>query len=140
MMLREVMTANVRTIESAASIRQAAMMMRDIDVGMLPVLDAGKLVGTLTDRDITVRATAESRDPEGTPVSEIMTRDVVSAYEDEDASNAVSTMEQKQVRRLLVLDHADNCVGVVSLGDVALRSDEPEMAEELLEEVSRPSA
>jgi CBS domain-containing protein len=140
MMLREVMTANVRTIESAASIRQAAMMMRDIDVGMLPVLDAGKLVGTLTDRDITVRATEESRDPEGTPVSEIMTRDVVSAYEDEDASTAVSTMEQKQVRRLLVLDHADNCVGVVSLGDVALRSGEPELAEELLEEVSRPSA
>ena len=140
MMLREVMTANVRTIESAASIRQAAMMMRDIDVGMLPVIDAGKLVGTLTDRDITVRATAEARDPEGTPVSEIMTRDVVSAYEDEETSAAVSAMEQKQVRRLLVLDHADNCVGVVSLGDLALRGGEPEMSEELLEEVSRPSA
>jgi len=140
MMLKDVMTGTIQVIESGAPIRQAAKLMRDLDVGMLPVRDNEHLVGTVTDRDITVRATAESRDPETTPVSDIMTRGIISGYEDDETSSAIDAMEKNQVRRLVVLDGNDACVGIVSIGDIALRGNEPEMAEELLEEVSKPAA
>jgi len=140
MMLKDVMTGTIQVIESGAPIRQAAKLMRDLDVGMLPVRDNEHLVGTVTDRDITVRATAESRDPETTPVSDIMTRGIISGYENDETSSAIDAMEKNQVRRLVVLDGNDACVGIVSIGDIALRGNEPEMAEELLEEVSKPAA
>jgi CBS domain-containing protein len=140
MLLTEVMTGNIQMIENDASIHEAAMLMRDLDVGMLPVREGDRLVGTVTDRDITVRATAESRDPASTPVLEIMTHGIISGYEDDETDIAIETMKQNQVRRLLVLDHDDRCVGILSIGDIALRNGEPEMSEELLEEVSKPAA
>lgn len=140
MMLKDVMTASVRTIDSDESIRQAALLMRELDVGMLPIRQEERLVGTVTDRDITIRCTAEACNAESTPVSEIMTRELVFGYEDEDTETAVDTMEKHQVRRLLVMDRDDNCVGILSIGDLALRAGNPQMSEELLEEVSRATA
>jgi CBS domain-containing protein len=140
MLIREVMSKNIQTVDAEGSIKQAAVLMRDMDVGMLPVQEGDRLVGTVTDRDITVRATANGRDPDGTTVQEVMTQGVVSAYEDADTGSAVETMEQKKVRRLLVLDRQDKCVGIVSLADIALRTGDPALSEELLEEVSKPAA
>lgn len=95
MMLGDVMSRNVRTIDSAESIRHAAMLIRDLDVGMLPVRQHNQLVGTLTDRDMVVRATAEARHPDHTPVADVMTREIVFAYDDEETGNAADTMEQR---------------------------------------------
>lgn len=139
MTLKDVMTTNIQMVKSDQPICDAARLMRDLDVGMLPVREGDQLIGTVTDRDITVRATAEGHDPETTPVAEIMTQGVVSGYEDEQTDHAIDTMKRYQVRRLIVLDRADSCVGIVSIGDIALRNGEPEKTEELLEEVSRPA-
>ncbi len=140
MLIKDVMSKNIQTVDAQQPIRRAAVLMRDLDVGMLPVQEGERLVGTVTDRDITVRATANGREPDGTTVQEVMTQGIISAYEDAKTHSAVETMEQKKVRRLLVLDRDDKCVGVVSLGDIALRTGDPNLSEELLEEVSKPAA
>jgi CBS domain-containing protein len=139
MQLRDIMTKGFQLIDNGESLRRAAELMRDLDVGMLPVLEENQLVGTITDRDITVRATATGASPEATPVAKVMSRGVVFGYEDEDAEFAAATMEEKQVRRLLVLDHGDKCVGVVSIGDLAVRGSDELLSGELLKGVSQPS-
>lgn len=136
MQVKEMMTQGFETIDAGESLRRAAELMRDLDVGILPVQHEDALVGTVTDRDITVRAVAQGSDPNATPVAEAMTRGVLFAYEDDDVTKAMETMEANQVRRLLVVDRADKCVGIVSLGDLALTADE-EFSGEVLQEVSR---
>ncbi len=138
MQLRDIMTTNFRTIEHNGSVRHAAELMRDDDVGILPVLDENQIVGTVTDRDITVRATAAGKDPANTQVNEIMSKGVVFGYEDDDVPSAAHTMEEKQVRRLFVLDHSEKCVGVVSIGDLAVRAADESLSGEVLEKVSQP--
>lgn len=140
MQLRDIMTKGFQMIDHSESVRRAAELMRDLDVGMLPVLEENQLVGTITDRDITVRATATGASPDEIPVGNIMSRGVIFGYEDDDAQSAAATMEEKQVRRLLVLDHGDKCVGVVSIGDLALRGSDQALSGEVLQGVSQPGA
>lgn len=140
MQLREIMTKSFQVIDHRESVRRAAELMRDLDVGILPVVEENQLVGTVTDRDITVRATAAGSAPEETTVAGVMSRGVLFGYEDEDAESAAATMEQKQVRRLLVLDHGEHCVGIVSIGDLAVRGRDPSLSAEVLERVSQPGS
>ena len=135
----EVMTRAVDVISPEATLDEAAERMKRLDVGPLPVCDGDRLLGMITDRDITVRATAESRDPTMTRVSEIMTPEVVFTYDDEDVKNAAQLMQDHQLRRLVVLNRDKKLVGIVSLGDLAVETKDDKLKGQVLEDVSKPA-
>lgn len=136
MRLEQVMTRNVEVIRPDATIEEAAQWMREFDIGILPVRDGDHLLGTLTDRDITVRATAAGLDPRTTPVYDVMTPDVVYGYIDQDVEEAARMMENAQVRRLLVLDRDRRLAGIVSLDDLAARAGAATLSGAVLKTVS----
>jgi CBS domain-containing protein len=138
MQIKDVMTHNAECAQSDASLQEAAEKMRSLDVGSLPICENDKLVGMITDRDITVRGTSEARDPRRTHVCDIMTPGVTWCFEDEDVSHAVRLMEEKQIRRLVVLSRDKKLSGILSLGDVAIRSGDDHLSAEALHEVSEP--
>jgi CBS domain-containing protein len=133
MLIGNVMTRSVETIEPEATLQAAAALMRSCGIGVLPVLEAGQPVGMLTDRDITVRATAMGRDPKETRVREAMTAAVVTCREDAPVAEAEYLMEEKAVRRLVVLDSWHRMVGIISLDDIATLPGEVRRAGESLE-------
>lgn len=118
MKIRDVMNYECVVIGGDASLRQAAQKMDDYDVGVLPVCEAGKLVGVITDRDIVIRAVAQGRDPSAVTVRETMTTDFASCREDEEAALAAQIMEDRQIRRLPILDQHGRLAGIVSLRDL----------------------
>lgn len=118
MKIREHMSPEVRTISPDRSIRDAAQVMAAMDVGALPVGENDRLVGMITDRDIAIRAVAEGREADA-PIRDIMSREVMYCFEDEDAAHVAANMGDIQVRRLPVLDRNKRLVGIVSLGDLA---------------------
>jgi CBS domain-containing protein len=136
--VKEIMTSEVELIHPETPIAEAAEIMKGYDVGALPVCDGDKLVGMLTDRDIIVRATADGFHPETVQTGEVMTSNVVYAFEDQDVSEASKIMEEKQIRRLPILNRDRRLVGVLSLGDIALATENKELAGEALKEVSEP--
>ena len=140
MELRDIMTRNVEVISGDASLKEAATKMKTIDVGFIPVCDGDRLQGILTDRDITIRATADGRDPTKTKVADVMSTDVAYCLEDQEVDEAVSLMEARQIRRLPVLNLDKHLVGIVSLGDIAVHAGDRDMAGETLEEISQPAA
>ena len=140
MQLREIMTLDVEVVDSKAVLKKAAAKMKHLDVGVMPVCDGEKLKGMLTDRDITVRATAEGRNPSKTKVSEIMSTDLAYCFEDQEVEEAVSLMEVKQIRRLPILSRDNRLVGIVSLGDIAVHTGDKNLAGDTLQEVSEPAA
>ena len=117
MQLRNIMTHDVHAIPPQMSLREAAREMKACDVGALPVCQNDKLVGMITDRDITVRSTAEGLDPWTAQVREAMTAEVICCSEDDDVADAARLMTEKHVRRLPVLDRNRRLVGIVSLCD-----------------------
>ncbi len=119
MKVSEVMTRDVQLIEPTQSIRDAARLMAELDAGIMPVREGDRLVGMITDRDITVRAVAQGRGPD-TPVRDIMTDDVKYCYEDDDTEDVARNMADIQVRRLPVLTRDKRLVGIISLGDMAM--------------------
>ncbi len=140
MQLKDVMTPSPECIRPDATLQEAARKMRDLDVGPLPICgDDDRLAGMITDRDITVRTVAEGKDPKTTPVREAMTEDVVFGFEDQDVADAARVMEQRQIRRLVVLNRDKRLVGIVSLGDLAVETGARPTAGEVLREVSEPS-
>lgn len=122
MKLEDIMTPYVRCVQSDVTLVEAAVIMRDMDVGALPVCEEGRLVGMLTDRDIALRAVAECRDPRWTTVKEVMSGGIVYIFSDQPVEDAAELMERKQVRRLPVLNREKRLVGIVSLGDVAINT------------------
>ena len=122
MRLGEMMTMDVEVIGSNASLKEAAAKMKDLDVGLIPVCEADELKGTLTDRDITVRATAEGRNPSKTKVSDIMSKEIAYCFEDQEIEEAMSLMEARQIRRLPILNREKRLVGIVSLGDLSVQA------------------
>ena len=138
MQLKDVMTPEVEVIAPEASLYEAAETMSHRDIGPLPVCEGERLVGMLTDRDITVRAVAAGRDPRTTPVRDVMTPDVVYGFEDQDVEDAARLMEQYQIRRLPVLNRGKQLVGMVALGDLAVHAGTRPVAAEVLEQVSEP--
>ena len=139
MQLKDVMTRPVEVISPEASLEEAARKMDQFDVGSLPVCDGERLVGLVTDRDITVRATSAGKDPRTTRVREAMTTDVLSCFEDQDVQEAARLMEAQQVRRVPVLDRAQRLVGIVSLADLAVETGDARLGGEVLEGVSEPA-
>jgi CBS domain-containing protein len=138
--VRDVMVADVVTIEPSASLVAAARLMHDANVGMLPVVDDGRVVGVITDRDIVVRAVACERDPAATRVGDCLSEGVIPAHPDWPTAQAIVTMAQAQVGRLPVLDDEQRLVGVVTLSSMAFRSRHKAVALEAAQEVSRRSA
>ena len=132
----EVMTWSVETISSGATLELAAKKMKEHDVGILPVVDDGKLVGVVTDRDIVVRAVFERLRPEMTRVRDVMTPKTVSCYADQEVTEASVLMERNLVHRLTVLDRNQKLVGIVSLSDVAAKTKSQALAGHILSEVS----
>jgi len=137
MQLREMMTKPVEMITPQASLVDAARKMLIQDVGSLPVCEDEKLVGIITDRDITIRAIANGLDPAKTEVQEVMSHDVVYCGDNSDVEDACRLMQEQQVRRLVVTDEKSSPIGIVSIGDMALQMRE-EQAGEILRDVSQP--
>lgn len=121
--VRDVMHAGAETVRPEDTVKHAASLMQAADVGPLPVCDGDRLVGIITDRDITVRAVAAGRDPSSTPVREAMTADIVFVRADQDVDEAIDLMREHEVRRLPVID-GKRLVGMVALADLARKTDE----------------
>ena len=139
MKVKDIMSTDVDTVAPESTLRDAAERMNALDVGVLPVCANDRLVGVVTDRDITVRATAEGLDPFATQVVDIMSKDdLITCFEDQDVEEAARIMSDKQVRRLPVLSHDRRLVGIVSLGDLALDTGDPRGSGETLKESSQP--
>lgn len=139
MLIRDVMTHNVECIDPDASLKKAADMMRSLDLGALPVCENDRLTGIITDRDITIRAVASGLDPTQAKVSDCMTEHFVCCFDYEDVMDAAKAMEDNQIRRLPVLDQNKRLVGIVSLGDIAVRVHDEQLSGEVLERVSEPA-
>src|SRR6266403_3821823 len=123
MKLKDIMSTEVEIVRPDASIQEAAEKMRSLDVGALPVCDGRRLSGMITDRDITIRATAAGRDPKTTRVSDCVSSEIVYGFEDQDVDDAQALMEQKQIRRLPVLSRDKQLTGIVALADLATKED-----------------
>jgi CBS domain-containing protein len=132
----EIVTLDPEVISPSANLMDAANKMKSLDIGILPVCNGDRLVGMLTDRDITIRAVADGLDPRSTLVEQAMTREVIYCFEDQDIEELAALMEKNQVRRLPVVDRNKRLIGIVSLGDVAVRHREQNLAGEILEHVS----
>jgi len=139
MQLKDAMTPGVEVVHPETTLQEAAETMRRLDVGPLPVCDGDRLVGMLTDRDITVRAVAEGCDPTTTPVREAMTPEIIHCFEDQDVQEAARLMAQYQIRRLPILNRNKRLVGMVSLGDLAVSTGDQRRVGEVLEHVSEPA-
>src|SRR5262245_20188049 len=122
MKIKDIMTRHVECLNPSDTLAHAAQRMRNLDVGSLPVCDSDRLAGIITDRDITIRGVADGCNPDTTRVDEIMTPSITFCFENDAVDNAAHLMEEKQIRRLAVLDRNKRLVGIVSLGDFALRS------------------
>jgi CBS domain-containing protein len=138
MRIGELMTKSLETIDVKATLREAAEKMRAYGIGALPVMEDEQLVGMLTDRDITVRATAHGKDPNTTRVHDAMTHVVITCDMEAPLSEAEHLMEEKAVRRLVVLDAYKKPVGLISLDDLATVPSETRHAGEVLKHLNTP--
>jgi predicted transcriptional regulator len=138
--IKDVITREVRYLNTGANLKEAADMMKSFDVGALPVIRDSKVVGLLTDRDIVVRAIADGQNPEKTKVDDAMSKDVTTCYEDDDVGKAAQLMKDKQIRRLVVLNRNEELAGVCSLGDLATTAKAEDVSGDVLKEVSKPSS
>ncbi|HJU06741.1 MAG TPA: CBS domain-containing protein [Nitrospiraceae bacterium] len=136
-LLKDVMTRNVETITPSAGVQEAAQKMKTLDIGAIPVCDGSRLRGMLTDRDIVVRVVAERRDVNMAKAEDAMSADLVYCFEDQDVDEAARIMGEKQIRRLPIVSRDKQLVGIVSLGDVAVKTSAP--SDHALKEVSKPS-
>ncbi len=122
MRVSEAMSRDVRLASPDQTIRDVAKIMDDIDAGSVPVSENDRLVGMITDRDIAVRAVAAGKGPD-TPVREVMSQEVKYCYDDEDLDHVAKNMGDIRVRRLPVVNRDKRLVGIVSLGDLALKGE-----------------
>jgi CBS domain-containing protein len=139
MLVYDVMTKGAECARPNATVREAAQRMKALDVGALPVCENDRLIGMITDRDITIRSVAEGRDSRTDRVRDIMTPGIISCYDDEDVQEAAELMSDKQIRRLPVLNRDKRLVGILSLGDIAVESGDEVLCGHALEGVSEPA-
>jgi CBS domain-containing protein len=135
--LQSVMTTDVTSLPPSATVLEAAKVMKELNIGAIPICDGRRLMGMLTDRDIVVRLVAEQRDL-SEQVRTIMTGQVDYCYEDQDADEAVHIMQDRQIRRLPIVNRERELIGIVSLGDLAVKSDTGASGE-ALEQISQPA-
>lgn len=136
---REIMTQRVETASPSMTIREVAAAMRDGDMGSMPVVDGGRLVGMVTDRDIVVRSVAEGRDAE-TAVGSIMTSELFTVGPDDFVFEAIRIMGDRQVRRVPVVTKDGELAGIISMADVVLETEDEREIAETLEEISSGNA
>ena len=136
MKVSEIMSRDVVLVRRDQTLQEAARLMAEADAGALPVRDGGKIVGMITDRDITVRAVAQGKGPHRF-VDEVMTREAQHCYEDDDTTDAARYMAAIQVRRMPVLNRDNQLVGIISLADLATL-DGPQSASMAMEGISTP--
>ena len=136
--IQDVMTRDVQFVSPEDSVRRAAQMMDEFNIGSLPVCDGPKLVGMITDRDITVRSTAAGQAPESTRVGDVMSTDVRTCYATQGVDEVLEQMGDVQIRRVPVVDQQSHTlVGIVALGDMATKHSIG--IEDALQEISTPS-
>ena len=140
MQVKDAMTRDVETAGIDTPLSTIAEMMRSRDIGLLPVCDGSKLVGVLTDRDITTRATANNLHPEQLRSQDIMTPNVIHCFEDQDVDDARALMQDYKVRRLPVVNRQRNLVGMLALSDIALATGDTQSIGIAIEELSMPDA
>lgn len=140
MRITEIMTRNPEVVSPDTSLQATAQKMGSLDVGVMPVCDGKKLVGMITDRDITIRSTASGDSPEEIKVSDAMTGEVHYCFSDQSVQDATQLMKKHQIRRLPIIDRDNHeLVGIVSLGDLAVDGASDEQSGEALEEISEPA-
>jgi CBS domain-containing protein len=136
--IRELMTTSPKTVDTSAKVVDAARLMRQEDVGPVPVVENGdRLAGIVTDRDIVLRVVAEGGDPQSTTVGEIMSRDLVTVDPDQPLDEALRLMARHQVRRLPVCEEDGRLVGIVAQADVATELGDDRRTGQVVEEISR---
>lgn len=131
------MTRQVATVTPKQSVQEAAQLMKEHNVGAIPVVENGKVKGMVTDRDITLRTTAQGLTP-STPVSQVMSSDVITGTPNMSVNEAAKVMAKNQIRRLPIVQNNELC-GIVALGDIATNQAYDEAAEQTLSEISEPS-
>ncbi|MFY1688954.1 CBS domain-containing protein [Plantactinospora sp. WMMB782] len=131
--VRDVMTRNIVYLPVATTLDEAARAMRDADIGDVVVTDGSSLFGMVTDRDIVIRAVADGRDARQTTLGEVTSREIVMIEQNSTAAEAASLMRERAVRRILVCDSDRQLVGIVSLGDLAMRLDPSSALSEISE-------
>ncbi len=134
--IRDVMTSDPRTIAPSTTGEEAAKLMRDADVGPMPIVENGTIAGILTDRDIVLRVVAEGKDPSSTTVADVASRDLVTVDPEQTLDEALRLMAKHQVRRLPVCEEDGKLVGIVAQADIALEADDRSTGE-LVEEISK---
>ncbi len=141
MRVQEVMTKNLEILPPESTVFDAAKKMKELDVGVLPIGDKERVIGVLTDRDITLGVVASDKDARDCKVQDIMSKDVETISSDSDIDEATEKMSAQQIRRLVVIDKDQRPVGIVSLGDLATKSSEARAGKALgdISEPSRPS-
>ena len=132
---REIMTGDVKTASPEMSLQAVAALMRDGDMGVLPIVENERLVGIVTDRDIVVRAIAEGKDA-STSVGDVMTTEIYSVKPDDFVFEAIRLMGDRQVRRVPIINEAGALVGIIAMADIALETEDEREIAETLEEIS----
>jgi CBS domain-containing protein len=134
--VREVMTSSPRTVAPDATVQEAARLVRDEDVGSLPIVDGDRLVGTITDRDIVLRVVADGKDPQSVTVRDVASTDLVTVDPEQNLEEVLRLMARHQIRRLPVVEEDGRLVGIVAQADVAQEA-EPAQVGEAVEEISK---
>lgn len=134
----DVMTRGVRTLAAEDTLLRAAQAMQELDVGVIPVCEGDQLVGVVTDRDIVVRGVAQGCAADKTQLGDVMSRDPQTCFDDQPVDEVLERMREAQIRRMPVVDHEEHLVGILSLGDVAVKADETK-AGRALESISEPA-
>jgi CBS domain-containing protein len=143
MKCKDIMTEEPVCCLPGDTVDQAAQLMKDEDVGSIPVVADQKtkrLLGIITDRDLAVKVVAQARHISAVPVEEVMTRDPVTCHADDDLEKAVNAMEEHQVRRVPVVDDNNQIIGIIAQADIATRAREPETTAEVVEEISKSAS
>ncbi len=138
MKVRDIMTGTIKTVGYDTTVHEAAVKMKSFDIGSLPVIQNGRIVGMITDRDIVVRVVAAKMDPQTTRVGTVMSSHSVSCSDDTDIEEAARIMGEHQVHRLLVIDDNSRIAGILSIGDIARKVDDEHLLHEVLAQVCEP--
>lgn len=139
MLAKECMSKNVEMGRPNMTLAEAAKKMKDGDFGMLPIEEADRLVGMVTDRDLAVRGMAAGKDPNKSFVAEVMTHKVLYCFEDQDVNEVVKNLGDNQIRRLPVLNREKRLVGILSLGNLSLSDANPQNIDQALANISKRS-
>jgi CBS domain-containing protein len=136
---QDIMTEQPVCCAPEETVQQAAGLMKEQNVGSLPVCDSGKrLAGIITDRDIALKVVAEGRDPRNTPIRDVMTTEVFTCRPQDSLEDALQTMRKQQVRRIPIVDQDRRVVGIIAQADIATRLRAPDKTAEVVAEISRP--